>query len=522
MPVTVMSAVSHDLLRSSALRALEHAAHAALPPHTLMTRAATAAFDLIRARWPARWVTILCGPGNNGGDGLVLARLLHQADQPVRVWAQAPTRDRPDDAARAWRELPAGLVQAGEPHGDANGELIVDSLFGIGLRKGLDDTSTRWLSWANEQAAVRLALDVPTGLNADTGTADPHTFRADVTLTFLRDKPGLHTHAGRDHAGEVVVASLGTDSEFAGVHADAFAPAGVATCEPASADIGKLIRRSDCAALFQARPHDTHKGSFGTVAVLGGGRGMTGAALLASRAALHLGAGKVFVAFPAGAPDLPCDPLQPELMLRTADALLAQDDAGVGVWVMGCGLGTDDDAAGSLAAVLDAAGDTPVVLDADGLTLLAEQPHLAQQRTAPLILTPHPREAARLLHTDTATIQDDRIRSATDLAARYEAWVVLKGSGTVVASPDGLWSINDSGNAGLATAGTGDVLAGMIGGLLAQGLPIDDAVRGGVWLHGAAADALVAQGCGPVGLTASEVFIAARRLRNVPSPSPAR
>lgn len=500
-----MAATSHPLFGSIALRALEHAAQSALPPYTLMPRAAQAACALILQRWRGRPVTILCGPGNNGGDGLVLARLLNQASVPVRIWAQIVDK-RPADAERAWRDLPRGLLQSGDPKGDATGAVIVDALFGIGLSRELDADTRRWLAWANEQhGAIRLALDIPTGLDADTGEVREGTMVADVTLTFLRDKPGLHTRSGQDYAGEVLVDMLGTDTITASLPAD-----------DKSIGTGSLIRRADCKALFATRKHDTHKGSFGTLAVLGGGHGMTGAALLASRAALHLGAGKVFVGLAEANPALSCDLLHPELMLRPAASLLSKKDAGIGVWVVGCGLGTDQGAADWLAATLHAAREVPTVVDADALLLMAANPKRVPARKAPWVLTPHPREAAQMLGCDTAAVQADRVAQARRLAAKYSAWVVLKGAGTVVSSPDGRWSVNGSGNAGLATAGTGDVLAGMIGALLAQGLDMDDAVRGGVWLHGAAAQDLSARGIGPMGLTASEVIGAARDLRNRP------
>ena len=500
-----MAATHHPLFGSTALRALEDAAQAALPPHTLMPRAAQAACTLIQQRWRGREVLILCGPGNNGGDGLVLARLLQKAGMGVRVWAMQVDK-RPADAERAWRDLPRGLLQAGDPRGDAGNAVIVDALFGIGMRRDLDAETRRWLDWARAQhQAVRLALDVPTGLDADTGEAREGAMVADVTITFLRDKPGLHTRGGQDHAGEVIVDMLGTEAM------DAPLPAG-----DASIGIGRLIRRADCQALFTTRKHDSHKGSFGTLAVLGGGHGMTGAALLASRAALHLGAGKVFVGLAEANPGLTCDLMQPELMLRPAASLLGKKDAGIGVWVVGCGLGTDQGAADWLAATLHAAREVPTVVDADALLLMAANPKRIPARKAPWVLTPHPREAAQLLGCDTAAIQADRVAQARRLAAKFSAWIVLKGAGTVVSSPDGRWSVNDSGNAWLATAGTGDVLAGMIGALLAQGLDMDDAVRSGVWLHGAAAQDLAARGIGPIGLTASEVILAARDLRNRP------
>ncbi|MFE0840395.1 NAD(P)H-hydrate dehydratase [Achromobacter insolitus] len=277
--------------------------------------------------------------------------------------------------------------------------------------------------------------------------------------------------------------------------------------------VGDAIDRAFLPALFAPRAQDTHKGSFGTVGVVGGGPGMTGAALLAARAALKTGAGKVLVGFAQEAAPLACDPLQPELMLRDARSLL-EEDWGVTAWVAGCGIGTGALAANSLSELFVLRREAPLVLDADGLNLLARGDIRPNWGDGPVVLTPHPAEAGRLLGMDTAAVQADRPNAARQLALRYRAWIVLKGAGTLVCSPGGGLRVNTSGNPGLATAGTGDVLAGMLGSLIAQRLPLDQAVAGAVWLHGAAADALVAQGVGPIGLTAGELADAARALRN--------
>lgn len=273
------------------------------------------------------------------------------------------------------------------------------------------------------------------------------------------------------------------------------------------------IDRAALPALFAPRADDSHKGSFGTVGVVGGGPGMTGAALLAARAALKTGAGKVLVGFVQETLPMPCDPLQPELMLRDFRSLL-EEDWGVTAWVAGCGIGTDALAANALSELFVLRRHAPLVLDADGLNLLARSEIRPTWGAGPVVLTPHPAEAARLLGVGTDTIQRDRPAAARQLAERFHAWVVLKGAGTVVCAPDGGLRVNTTGNPGLATAGTGDVLAGMLGALIAQKLPLDQAVPGAVWLHGAAADALVDWGIGPIGLTAGELADAARALRN--------
>lgn len=276
-------------------------------------------------------------------------------------------------------------------------------------------------------------------------------------------------------------------------------------------DQAATISPAQLPALFATRPADAHKGTFGTVAIIGGGPGMTGAALLAGRAALKIGAGKVFIGFAQKDCPIPCDLLQPELMLRDAEGLLRRTTPDV--WIAGCGLGTNELASGILDTLFELRGDTPVVLDADGLNLLARG-GLPSWGPGPVILTPHPAEAARLLHCPTRDIQANRLQAVRTLAQRYQAWVVLKGAGTLVSRPDGRCWINATGNPGLATAGTGDVLAGMMGSLIAQAIELDQAVPGAVWLHGAAADALVSDGIGPIGLTAGELADAARRLRN--------
>ncbi|AHV91153.1 NAD(P)H-hydrate dehydratase [Bordetella holmesii] len=279
------------------------------------------------------------------------------------------------------------------------------------------------------------------------------------------------------------------------------------------ASLPERIERSQFPALFAPRAPDSHKGSFGSLAVVGGGPGMTGAALLVARAALKLGAGKVLVGLAQQTIPLSCDFLQPELMVRQAADLLASERH-LTAWTAGCGIGTTALAAHTLAELFQRRRSAPMVLDADGLNLLATGQLRPNWGQGPVVLTPHPAEAARLLGRTTAQVQAARPAAARELAHRYGAWIVLKGAGSLVCAPDGACLQNATGNPGLASAGTGDVLAGMLGSLLAQALPPEQAVAGAVWLHGAAADALVAQGQGPIGLTAGELADAARAIRN--------
>ncbi len=267
-------------------------------------------------------------------------------------------------------------------------------------------------------------------------------------------------------------------------------------------------------ALCQARAIDSHKGSYGSIGVLGGAQGMVGAPILAARAALKLGTGRVYIGFAQETVPIAIDPLHAEIMLKSAHELLKLSH--LTSLVIGCGLGLDEYAKNLFILSLNQLTDIPMVIDADALSLLAQEPTLLQAPQAAIrVLTPHPSEAARLLGWSTEQIQADRHAALDALLTRYQQWIILKGHQTLIGSPDGQIYTNPSGNPGLASGGTGDVLAGMIGALLAQAVPVEQAIVGATWLHGAAADYLVSQGVGPIGLSASEVLIAARTLRNL-------
>lgn len=453
------------LLRSQELRAIETRHAGAKPP--LMERAGRAAASLARRLTGGRGRVLVCaGPGNNGGDARVMARHLQAAGIGVAV------------------------VGAGEPIPPGDYALVVDGLFGIGLGRPLAGPYAELVERINAFAGPVLALDVPSGIDGDSGRVLGVAVRATHTLSFIGGKPGLYTLDGPDHSGEVSVDDLGLD--LAG-HA------------------GALLDASGFAALLAPRPRNCHKGHFGSVAVIGGAPGMTGAALLAARAALNLGAGRVFVGL---LQPLVIDAMQPELMLRSVDDALAAAT----VIVAGPGLGLGDAALEILRRVVGE--ELPLVLDADALNAIATRPVLARQlalRSSPTLLTPHPAEAARLLSSSVDAVQADRVGQAVELARRFRAHVALKGCGTVLAYPDGRWRINTTGNAGLASAGSGDVLAGIAGALLGQHWPAEAALAGAVHLHGAAADAAVAAGSGPIGLTAGELIPFARALRNPPT-----
>lgn len=276
---------------------------------------------------------------------------------------------------------------------------------------------------------------------------------------------------------------------------------------------GQSVSLEQVSALFNPRDPLSHKGSFGCAAILGGARGMTGAAILAARAALKTGAGKVMIGIAQMPMPVPYDCGNPELMLHEADDLLAVAHT-MDAWAAGCGLGLSDQALSWLRQLFIRRQNVPLVLDADGLNAIASGGVSPTWGQGEIVLTPHPAEAARLLDLETKQVQADRTGTAMALARLFKAWVVLKGAGTIICAPDLSWQRNNTGNVGLATAGTGDVLSGMLVSLLAQGLPMQTAVPAAVWLHGAAADHLVKQGIGPIGLTAGELVDAARTIRN--------
>ena len=264
--------------------------------------------------------------------------------------------------------------------------------------------------------------------------------------------------------------------------------------------------------LCRPRPEDSHKGTFGTLAVIGGAEGMSGAVLLAASAALYTGCGKAIAAFNQAALPLAADPVRPELILDTLPKVLKRP--GIDTWVAGCGLGRDNNAVRLIQALWNS-GIRQLVLDADALHILVENPQLFPlSKRADLVLTPHPGEAAHLLNISVNQVQANRSWAARELASRYRSWVVLKGHQTVISSSRGFLHVNPSGNAGLAVAGSGDVLSGMIGSLMAQGIAVEEAVSAAVWLHGAAAEILAGQQIGPIGLQAGEIALAVRWLRN--------
>ena len=486
---------------ATAVRVAEQVAMArfGLDEDDLMARAGLAAWRVLLDRWPqAQRIGIVCGPGNNGGDGYVLAELARSAGRRVQVMRLS--NDVKAGAAR--RAAEAYLQAAGEaaifvadddlPQVD----VWVDALFGIGLKRALDDAAAGVVAALNHQASPVLALDVPSGVDADSGHHHGLAVRANVTLSFMAGKPGLYTGRGRAAAGEVLIDTLGlADHVFDDL-------------EPAA-----RIARPDALPLWlKPRGRNAHKGDFGSVLCIGGDRGFGGAIALCAEAAHRVGAGLVSAATRAEHVSTLLT-RRPECMARAVDDVDALQPLldRASVVAIGPGLGNSAWSAAMLHAALDT--PKPRVLDADALNALARRDALA---LGDAVLTPHPGEAARLLGCDVAEVERDRLVAARQLAARYGCVVVLKGAGTVVTAPDEIAVLIDAGNPGMASGGMGDVLTGVIAGVIAQGLRPFDAAVCGTLLHAAAGDAAARDG-GERGLLASDLFPYLRRLAN-PTP----
>lgn len=443
---------------------------------------------------------ILAGPGNNGGDAMVAARYLKQW-QFVITLVFTGTRERlSNDALQALdRWLAIGGEIKNEIPIDEKWDAIIDGLFGIGLgqSKGrkLDGKYLELVNKVNDMDLPVLALDVPSGLDSDTGSVNDTAIKATITVTFIGLKPGLLTNDGPEYCGKILVRDLQL--------------AAIDILSPHAWIINQTIVQD---LLPSPRSANSHKGIFGSIGIFGGSTGMVGAALLSGKAALKLGAGRVYLGLIAD--DAPTvDLTQPELMLRTPHELFQLQH--LSCLIVGPGLGMELDAATWIDNLLDL--ELPMILDADALNQIAIHNHLAkklQLRQHPTILTPHPAEAARLLNEKTANIQKDRMKAALKLSQYFNCYIVLKGAGSISASPGKNRYVNCSGNPGLSSAGTGDVLSGIIGALIAQGLNAKNALLLGVYLHGAAADALLDKQGGPVGMTASEIINSARYLLN--------
>ncbi len=495
----VMPAVDrlpYALYRAEQVRELDRAAieKFSIPGATLMQRAGRAAFDLLRRTWPdARDLTVVCGVGNNGGDGYVVARLALEAGLRVRVLQLGDPERLGGDAlsmALAYSEA-GGRTEVGGQLSRAT-EVIVDGVFGTGLQRDVTGAWARALQEINEHAAPVLALDVPSGLHSDTGQVLGSAIKAALSVSFIGLKQGMFTGEAAEHCGRI--------------HFDALqVPAQLYRGQIAAA---RRIDWARLSGLLTPRRRSAHKGHFGHVLVVGGAPGFAGAARMAAEAAARTGAGLVSLATHPEHASCLCASC-PELMCHgVADAeALGSLLRRATVVAIGPGLGRGDWGRRLLEQVL--ASDLPLVVDADALNLLIED---ARSR-AHWVLTPHPGEAARLLGWTPGDIQANRFAAVRALQERFGGVSVLKGSGTLVQGGAGRpVAVCSEGNPGMASGGMGDVLTGLIAGLIAQGLELEDAAALGVSLHGAAADR--AARTGERGLLATDLFAELRPLLN--------
>ncbi len=503
-----------SLFRCTSIRALENEAQRGLPAGALMQRAAAAvaasARVMLRELRLGTRVLALVGPGNNGGDALLAARMLADTGVPCDAiaWVDAPAAG--SDAERVWaRWHEDGRRLAGPADFTrlvGTGPLVIDGLFGIGLARPIEGVARGWIEAINAARLKVLAIDAPSGIDADRGTVvgERHgvAIRAAVTVTMIGDKPGLHTGDAVEYAGRIEVAPL-DDTEVTGPLAALPAATANGTCAPVRPGDGTLVGAADVASMIPLRTRNAHKGRFGSTLVIGGASGMGGAVLLAGLGAQAVGAGKVFLSRIDRVRDA-TDP--PHLMHVDAAGHPDRDRTRFDAAAIGCGLGR----AAPARRVLDRwlVAPLPMVIDADALNLIAAEPARRARlaaRTAPTVLTPHPLEAARLLACSTAQILEDRIGAACELARSTGAIALLKGAGTVIASPAGDWAIIGSGAPALAVAGSGDVLAGAIAALLAQGRTAAQSAILAAWLHGRAGERWQARHPAGIGLAAGDI-----------------
>ena len=487
-----VKALPRELYSAEQVRELDRRAMEglAVSGYELMQRAAnaayTAALSLLNHK-PGRRLLVVCGAGNNGGDGYVLARIARLAGHQVRLVPLVPEErltGEAQTAAQHWREV-YGPTTGIEDVDFADVDLIIDAILGTGLQREVAGDYLRVIEQINSAGCSVLSLDIPSGLSADTGMPLGVAVKADLTISFVGLKQGLFTGLAADYCGRIEYADLSApEAAFAAVNSRVH-----------------LLQPSIVSRVLPKRARCAHKGRFGHILVVGGDQGMAGAVCMAGRAALRCGAGLVTLAtHPAHAALAGIS--QPELMSHGVEkpGRLAPLLEKATLVAIGPGLGTSKWAQGLFARVMDS--NLPLVVDADALNLLAENPGTRGN----WVLTPHPGEAARLLNCTTADVQADRYAAVTELARRYRAVTVLKGAGSLIAAPDHeLTYVCNRGHPGMASAGMGDVLTGVIAGVMAQCNNIVDAATTGVWLHAAAAEQAAVTG--ERGITATDLLV---------------
>lgn len=492
-----MFSLSHYAYRASDVREFEPQAanNINCSMYSLMEQAGKAVFSYLQDHYPSSThIVLISGSGNNGGDGYVTARMLRQAGYRISMTTIDPEKPLQGDAKRAQQHF----IDAGGEISSVNAielmanQVIVDGLLGTGLSGEVAGTYARVIEAINASGADVVSIDIPSGTHADTGQPLGCSVKATATVTFVGIKTGLITGIGKYHSGNLVFAPLSIGKTF-----HQMAP--VAATRLAFKDFFAL----------PPRPEHAHKGHFGKLLCIGGNRSMAGAIRLASEAAMRTGAGLVKV-FCHNDSRLQVSNGRPELMVATDNLLEHLNWADC--LVFGPGLGSDGwslDVFHQLLSYL-AHEDKPIVIDADGLNILGQQLH--KFRLSEVVITPHPAEAGRLLGIDTAAVERDRYQAALQLTQKYQATCILKGSGSIVQTKQNSYVCCD-GNPGMATAGMGDVLAGIVGGLIAQGMSSTESAKMGTCLHAASAD-LTAQQQGLRGMLASDIFAYLRQLLN--------
>lgn len=491
-----MTTLPHLLYSAEQTHALDRIAieQYAIPGIELMERAGLVAFKRLQIQWPqAREIALFCGGGNNGGDGFVIARLAEQTGLSVSLYLLADIKKLTGEAKLAFATLSNSVSIECLPLPDRLNDidLIVDGLLGTGLQSEVRGDYTQAIELINQTPTPVLAIDLPSGLNADTGQVMGCAVQADVTISFIGLNRGLLTGQGTRYCGEIYFDDLSLPAEIYD-------------------KLSTHVTRVDYASLkhlIQPRPADAHKGNCGHLLLVGGDHGMSGAIHIAGEAALRCGSGLVTLATRAEHASL-ISAQRPELMSRGVESeeVLAPLLDSADVIVCGPGLGQNSWGRRMLAAVL--ATDKPLILDADGLNLLAKNP----SHRASWLLTPHPAEAARLLDCTTAEVQVDRFYAITALQKRYGGYILLKGAGSLMCDPSGEISLCNDGNPGMASGGMGDLLSGILGSLLGQGIPHVQALPLAVVLHATAGD--LAAGSAPRGLLASDLLYPLRELVN--------
>lgn len=501
-----MRIVTAEQMRTLDRRATEEFG---VPSIVLMENAGVRAFDValdMLSEIDGSRVLVIAGKGNNGGDGFVVARHFHEVGVDVRVALVGRIEDVKGDAgvnlgiAKKSGIVIDEIAELGDlPMKLAHCDLIVDALLGTGIRGEVTGFAGEVIDAINASGKTVVAVDLPSGLDADTGEIGGRCVIADATVTFALPKIGLVSYPGLDYAGDLYVAEIG-------IPASAFDTAGISSFVTESDDI--LYRMPD-------RAPDAHKGTFGHVAVIAGSIGLTGAAAMSSMSAVRIGAGLVTLAVPESLNDILAAKVTEVMTVPLAETESRSFSLGAMKQALelvgrcdsvaiGPGVGKDPETVKFVLEMLPAI-DCPMVIDADGLNAVSEDTSVLSSVKSAVVLTPHPGEMARLLGTSTAEIQSNRLETARQAAKKFGAVVVLKGAATVIASPDGEVWVNTTGSPALATGGTGDVLTGAIVGLLAQGLSAIDAAICGVYIHGKAGE-LAAEEFGDAGVAATDLL----------------